>query len=115
MSLARNLLCTALAACATASAARVTRIVVDETAPLPGGAIAYERIAGRAFGELDPASPRNAIVQDIQLASAWQGDNAGTTTVRARASVSGMQWLRLPVARGANGERITGEVLGRIV
>ncbi len=156
-------------------AARVTRIVIDEVLPFtetagsPAQKIAYEQVAGRAFGELDPKLPGNAIIQDIELgkdadgkaryvatfliikpkdmrqasgmmwhdvpnrgrvfpmaseerafgdvmlASAWQGDNAGATAVRPTASVAGMQWLQLPVARGADGARITGEVFGRIV
>ena len=155
--------------------ARVTRIVIDETRPMPvpagstATAIAYEQVAGRAFGELDPKLPVNALIQDIELAkdadgkvryvatfvinkpvdmrrasglmwhdvpnrgrvfpfapaeaaagdimlaSAWQGDNSGATAVRASASVDGMQWLQLPVARSAAGVAITGEVLGRIV
>lgn len=154
------------------AAARVTRIVIDDTQPLaaaPGSAIAYEQVAGRAFGEVDPQLPGNALIQDIGLAldadgkaryvasfvlikpvdaklasgllwhdvpnrgrvypmaaaeraagdvllaSAWQGDNAGNTAVRDTASVAGAQWLKLPVARGAGGARITGEVFGRIV
>ncbi len=54
--------------------ARVTRIVIDETAPFSAAAgsttagMAYERVAGRAFGELDPKVPGNAIIQDIELA-----------------------------------------------
>ena len=54
--------------------ARVTRIVIDETAPFFAAAgsttagMAYERVAGRAFGELDPKVPGNAIIQDIELA-----------------------------------------------
>jgi Alpha/beta hydrolase domain len=52
---------------------------------------------------------------DILLASAWQGDNAGATAVKPKASATGMQWLQVPIARGINGERITGEVMGRIV
>ena len=158
-----------------AAHARVTRIVIDEIQPLdeaagvPAGAIAYEQIAGRAFGELDPKLPGNAIIQDIELAkdadgkvryvatfliykpmdlsqasgllwhdvpnrgrvfpfaaaeraagdimlaSAWQGDNIGATVVRPTASLTGMQWLKVPVARGAGGTPITGLVLGRIV
>ncbi len=157
-----------------ASHARITRIVVDETVPFvePAGAkpaIAYERVAGRAFGELDPKLPGNAIIQDIELAkdadgkvryvatfvvykpidmarasglmwhdvpnrarvfpmapqerafgdvmlaSAWQGDNSGATAVRPTASATGMQWLKLPVARNADGSPVTGEVFGRIV
>jgi Alpha/beta hydrolase domain len=163
-----------IAICAT-SHARVTRIVIDETLPLPvpagspEPAIAYEQVAGRAFGELDPKLPPNAIIQDIELAkdadgkvryvasfvvykpvdmtkasgmmwhdvpnrgrvhafapqerafgdimlaSAWQGDNSGATVVRPKASAAGMQFLQIPVARGAGGAPVTGEVLGRIV
>jgi hypothetical protein len=154
--------------------ARVTRIVIDETVPMPAASgasngMAYEQIAGRAFGELDPKLPGNAIIQDIELAkdtdgkvryvasfviykpvdlklasgllwhdvpnrgrvfpfaaqerafgdielaSAWQGDNVGATTVRSTASVAGMQFLQVPVARQADGSRITGQVFGRIV
>ena len=157
-----------------AAQARVTRIVIDETLPMPAVAgvtngVAYEQIAGRAFGELDPKLPGNAIIQDIELAkdpdgkvryvasfliykpvdlkqasgllwhdvpnrgrvypfapqerafgdielaSAWQGDNVGATTVRPKASVAGMQFLQVPVARQADGSRVTGQVLGRIV
>ncbi len=171
------LLASAAALAPGAAQARVTRIVIDEVAPLPAlaaaagatPAIAYRQIAGRAFGELDPALPGNALIQDITLArdadgkvryvssfviyqpvdakqasgllwhdvpnrgrvfamagperaagdsllaSAWQGDNAGNTAVRATAALALGLWLKLPVARGAAGEAITGEVLGRIV
>ncbi len=164
----------ALGATGTAQA-RVTRIVIDDAAPepvaagAPAPAVAYERVAGRAFGELDPAHPGNALIQDIQLAkeadgkvryvasfviyrpvdrskasglmwhdvpnrgrvfamapqernagdimlaSAWQGDNAGATTVRPKASVDGMQFLQVPVARGPGGAPVTGQVFARIV
>jgi len=69
-----------LAAWTPQAAARVTRIVIDTrvTPAFPfseggghqafGAAGLYETIAGRAFGELDPADPRNAIIQDITLA-----------------------------------------------
>jgi len=157
---------------ASAAQSRVTRIVIDEILPMPalaGAEMPYQQLAGRAFGELDPKAPGNALIQDIGLAtdadgkvryvatfilfkpvdatqasglmwhdvpnrgrtypmarqermagdvllaSAWQGDNAGATAVRATAAVTGMQWLQLPVARGLNGERISGEVFGRIV
>lgn len=160
---------------ATTAQARVNRIVIDETAPEPvaagsaAPAIAYERIAGRAFGELDPTRPGNALIQDIDLAkdadgkvryvasfviykpidpakasgmlwhdvpnrgrvfpfapqerafgdimlaSAWQGDNAGATAVRSKASVNGLQFLQVPVARGPGGTPVTGDVFGRIV
>jgi hypothetical protein len=53
--------------------AAVTRIVVDSTAPAFGGvpigaAGAYTLITGRAFGELDPTDPHNAIITDIDKA-----------------------------------------------
>jgi len=152
--------------------ARVTRIVIDETLPLAAalsGGVAFEQIAGRAFGELDPKAPGNAIIQDIELGkdadgkvryvatfvltrpidpskasglmwhevpnrgvrrpnvvqeralgdidltSAWQGDNAGATAVRATAAVEHPHWLKVPVARNADGSPVTGEVFGRIV
>ncbi len=150
--------------------AKVVRIEIDEVLPMPAAAgPAYEMVAGRAFGELDPTLPLNAIIQDIGLAkstdgkvryvssfviykpvdlqkssgmlwhdvpnrgrvfamaneeraagdillaSAWQGDNVGATVVKPKATATGMQWLQVPIARGANGARITGEVMGRIV
>jgi hypothetical protein len=152
--------------------ARVTRIVIDETVPVPAdqaGGLASERIAGRAFGELDATHPANALIQDILLArspdgkvrytatfvitrpvdaasasglmwhevpnrgnarpnvvneravgdidltSAWQGDNAGWTAVRPTAEVAKPHWLSVPVARHGDGSPVTGEVFGRIV
>ena len=54
--------------------ARVTQIVVD-TVVSPafdgdsfGDVGQYETLTGRAFGELDPSDPLNAIIQDIELA-----------------------------------------------
>ena len=65
-------LCLALAA--SAAQARVIRIVIDETLATPATAgPAYEQIAGRAFGELDPALPGNALIQDIGLAKDADG------------------------------------------
>jgi hypothetical protein len=152
--------------------ARVTRIVIDETRPLApaaSGGIAFEQIAGRAFGELDPAAPGNAVINDVLLArdpdgkvryvatfvltkpvdlarasgllwhevpnrgvrranvvaerangdidltSAWQGDNAGATAVRPTAAVELPHWLQLPIARNADGSPVTGNVFGRII
>ncbi len=61
----------ALATLTVASApaqARVTRIVID-AGPTPLAADAsYQTITGRAFGELDPADPKNALITDIALA-----------------------------------------------
>jgi alpha/beta hydrolase family protein len=62
------------------ASARVIRFVIDTktspafctvtppVCPSFGTAGKYETLAGRAFGELDPADPLNAIIQDIQLA-----------------------------------------------
>jgi hypothetical protein len=53
------------------SHARVTRVVVESRAPqhdLHEGKIAYERIQGVIYGEVDPRDRRNAIIQDIALA-----------------------------------------------
>ena len=52
----------------------MTRIVIDtKVSPAFEGAIfgsagQYETLTGRAFGELDPSDPHNAIIQDITLA-----------------------------------------------
>src|SRR4029079_2355755 len=66
---------------------------------------------GRVFA----FAPQEQAFGDIMLASAWQGDNAGATAVRPKASIAGMQFLQVPVARGPGGAPVTGEVLGRIV
>jgi hypothetical protein len=81
---------TSLLVC-TSAQARVTKIVIDETlamapatnsTPVPstgaqtfvnGSSIPYEIIAGRAFGELDPTLPQNALIQDIELAKDADG------------------------------------------
>ncbi len=72
--LARVLLLTSLGL-AWSAQARVTRIVIDEVQPMPAleGSAPYEQIAGRAFGELDPKLPLNAIIQDIELAKDADG------------------------------------------
>jgi hypothetical protein len=57
-----------------AADARVTRIQITtrESPTFGGHSFAgvgqYEKIAGKAFGELDPRDPRNAVIVDIQLA-----------------------------------------------
>jgi alpha/beta hydrolase family protein len=53
---------------APASDARVTRIIIDATASLSGQDIPYQTLTGRAFGELDPNDPHNALITDIQAA-----------------------------------------------
>lgn len=154
------------------SSARVVRIVIDEVKPMQSaqtGGLATEQIAGRAFGELDPKSEANLIINDlmlsrdadgkvryvatfvltkpvdsskasglmwhevpnrglrrpnvvaerlngdIDLTSAWQGDNAGATAIRATAEIDKPHWLKLSIAKQADGTPIFGEVVGRIV
>src|SRR5260370_8040490 len=54
--------------------ARVTRIAIEKkNSPAFDGASfgsagQYETLAGKAFGELDPNDPHNAVIQDIKLA-----------------------------------------------
>jgi len=54
--------------------ARITKIEITSTeSPTFGGTTfgsvgAYEKLRGKAFGELDPADPRNAVIVDIELA-----------------------------------------------
>ncbi len=63
-----------LAILASGAQARVTKIVVEkQVSPAFDGASfgtagQYETLAGRAYGELDPNDPRNAVIQDIKLA-----------------------------------------------
>src|SRR5215831_9853258 len=56
-----------------ASQARIVRLEIAEIKPAFGGRSfgtvgAYERITGKAYGEVDPKSPSNEIIQDIKLA-----------------------------------------------
>ena len=57
----------------TVSQARIVRLEITETKPAFGGRSfgevgAYERVIGKAYGEVDPALPSNAMIQDIALA-----------------------------------------------
>jgi Alpha/beta hydrolase domain len=64
---------------APAAEARITRIVIDPAlsqSPTfegrvfgPDGSVGtYEKLRGKAYGELDPADPRNALITDLKLA-----------------------------------------------
>ena len=107
-------------ALAPAAQARVTRIVFDgPPVALAGQPIAYEQIAGRAFGELDPADPRNSIIQDIGLAKSADGKVRYTasfvlTKPVDMANASGLMWHDVP-NRGSPttlvvAERVFGDV-----
>ncbi|MBV8093190.1 MAG: hypothetical protein JO110_08125, partial [Acetobacteraceae bacterium] len=63
----------ALALAIGTAEARITHFEVVRTEPAFGGQQfntvgAYERIFARAYGVLDPADPKNAIIQDLNLA-----------------------------------------------
>jgi len=66
--------CLLAAAVVAPAYARITRIVIEHRdSPAYkgqsfGDAGRYERLAGRAYGELDPKDPLNAIITDLELA-----------------------------------------------
>jgi hypothetical protein len=56
-----------------ASQARIVRLEITQTVPAFGGRNfgevgAYERVIGKAYGEIDPQSPSNAMIQDLAFA-----------------------------------------------
>ena len=63
-----------LLAAARSAEARIIRIDITRTeSPTFGGAAfgesgQYEKLIGRAFGEIDPADPRNRVIVDLHLA-----------------------------------------------
>jgi hypothetical protein len=62
-----------LATAPVASQARIMRLEITQTTPAFGGRSfgktgAYERVIGKAYGEVDPQSPSNAMIQDLALA-----------------------------------------------
>src|SRR5260370_29986465 len=70
-----TLACVLVAAFATVPAhARVKKVQISaKESPTFGGYSwpgvgQYEKIVGKAFGELDPNDPRNAVIVDLQLA-----------------------------------------------
>jgi hypothetical protein len=72
---------------APAADARVTKIqITSKESPTFGGyAFAvvgpYEKIVGKAFGELDPNDPKNAVIVDIQLAQRTQMGRSSTLLI----------------------------------
>jgi len=83
--------------------ARITRIVIDRTAPLTatGQTIPYETITGRAFGELDPHDRQNSIITDIHLGTDHDGKVRYVTTFFLVkpvdiAQASGFMWHDVP-------------------
>ena len=49
------------------SAVHASVVRLEITKVEPAGP-AHEKISGKAYGELDPADPKNAVITDIQLA-----------------------------------------------
>ena len=69
---------------------------------------------GGALPNYAAQAPERAL-GDVNLMSAWQGDNAAATTVRSTMAVTGTHFLQLPLAKGEAGSLITGDVFGRII
>ena len=83
--------------------ARVTKIVIDMTTPMAAvaGQVPYEQVSGRAFGELDPRDPLNAVIQDIELGKDADGMVRYTATFVltkpvSMSNASGMMWHDVP-------------------
>ena len=85
--------------------ARVTRIVIDTTTDIANQP--YEELTGRAFGELDPDHPGNALITDLRLAQPnARGNVEYIASWRIRkpkdmATTSGLMWHDVP-NRGGN-------------
>jgi hypothetical protein len=94
---------------APSSVAKVTRIVVDATTAISGpGGESYQQLTGRAFGELDPNDPHNALITDLTnplaLSSNGKGEYIASFVLRMPSDLSlasGMMWHDVP-NRGGN-------------
>lgn len=118
--------CAAALTIAALADARVTKITIettldpDVTLAATGPAGAIKRISGRAYGELDPANPLNAIIQDIQLApknAAGKVEYVATFQLvmpSDPAKLSGLMWHDVPNRGGritiVPAERNVGDV-----
>ena len=90
-----------------------TFVITRPKDPARASGLMWHEVPNR--GQRRPNVPAERTHADIDLTSAWQGDNAGNTTVRATAAVDRPHWLKLPIARNADGSAVSGEVFGRIV
>ncbi len=113
-------LATALLVLSAAADARVTKIVIDSTTPLTGQDRAYEQIRGRAFGELDPADPHNAIITDLALGKDDDGKVRYETTFLLTkpvdlAQASGFMWHDVPNRGSAYAVAVAERNLGDVV
>jgi Alpha/beta hydrolase domain len=109
----------ALLAWTAPAQAKVTRIVVDKRADLAGQTIPYETLAGRAFGEIDPADPHNAIITDAKFGKDADGKLRYVTSFflvkpKDMSQASGFLWHDVPNRGGrltiVAAERSLGDV-----
>lgn len=90
-----------------------TFVLTRPVDPARASGLMWHEVPNR--GVRRPNVPAERANGDIDLTSAWQGDNAGATAVRASAAVDQPHWLQLPIARNADGSHVVGDVFGRIV
>lgn len=109
--IAAAMLAAATLAVSQPAQARITRIEITKTEPAFGGQSfgnvgAYERITGRAFGEVDPANPANARIQDLGLAPRNAGGKVEYSTeieiVRPRDEAKGNNVLLFNILNRGN-------------
>ncbi len=91
----------ALAAATAPAQARVVRVVIDSITPVANTTPPYERVRGRAFGELDPNDPKNGVITDIQLGVDADGKLRYETTFTISRPVdmskaNGFMWHDVP-------------------
>jgi hypothetical protein len=103
-----------------AAEGRVTKIVIDSTTPLTGQDRAYEQVRGRAFGELDPNDPHNAIITDLALGRDNDGKVRYETTFLLTKPVdmgqaSGFMWHDVPNRGNAYAVALAERNLGDVV
>src|SRR5882762_7405388 len=105
---------------ASAADARITKIrIVTKESPAFGGYAfkdvgQYEKLVGKAYGELDPNDPKNSVIVDIKLAPTfllprgytmvWSGWDASAGTDDGNYNTT----ITLPVAKNPDGSAITG-------
>jgi hypothetical protein len=90
-----------------------TFVITRPRDPTKASGMLWHEVPNRGLRR--PNVPAERANGDIDLTSAWQGDNAGNTAVRSAAAVDLPHWLKLPIARNADGSAVSGEVFGRIV
>ena len=98
-----------------AAEAQITRIVIDparsesptfegRTFGSNGSVGQYEKLRGTAYGELDPADPRNAVITDLQLAP---------RNARGKVEYSMDVFILKPIDLGKGGHKVILDVNNR--